>query len=284
MRGDRPSLTAAFVAIARGVGTARDVLDPVARDMLPWPVGPMVHAAGRGRMLRPGLRAASLGLVDHITLRMEAIDQAVRDAVAAGAGQLVLLGAGLDGRAWRMPELGDVAVFEVDHPATQAYKRARVEGRAPLAREVSFVPVDFERERLADALEAAGHDRTVPSVWVWEGVTMYLQRTAVVSTLGQIQSRSAAGSRLALSYAVPELLPVGGDAARRAAETFFRALGEPLVGAMPPKEIASLLAGAAFHIESDTDSSDWAARHRATAPLASLFRAERLAVAVRHGG
>ena len=87
-----------------------------------------------------------------------------------------MLGAGLDARAWRLA-LG-VPFFEVDHPDTQRRKAQR----APTEGAPRYVAVDFATTRVADALEAAGHDATVPTAWVWEGVTMYLPDVAVRDT------------------------------------------------------------------------------------------------------
>ena len=115
--------------------------------------------------------------------RTVAIDDAVR---AATAPQVVILGAGLDGRAWRMPELRDVTVFEVDHPDSQRVKRARVSALEPVARDIRFVPVDFTRDRLDDALAAAGHDATRATTWIWEGVVMYLELSDIDATLSVI--------------------------------------------------------------------------------------------------
>ena len=111
--------------------------------------------------------------------RTVAIDEAVR---AAASPQVVILGAGLDGRAWRMQELRDVTVFEVDHPDSQRVKRARVSALQQVARDVRFVPVDFTRDRLDDALAAAGHDATRPTTWIWEGVVMYLELADIEAT------------------------------------------------------------------------------------------------------
>src|SRR5207244_5763641 len=115
-------------------------------------------------------------MADLMALRTSAIDAAVRDALAAGATQLVILGAGYDGRAWRMSELAGVKVFEVDHPATQGDKRAHLAELPPATGVVTFVAVDFERESLGAALDRAGHDRSSPTCWIWEGVVMYLTR------------------------------------------------------------------------------------------------------------
>jgi methyltransferase (TIGR00027 family) len=98
--------------------------------------------------------------------RTVGIDDAVRERPAP---QLVTLGAGLDGRAWRMAELATVEVFEVDHPASQRDKRDQVGEPQPLAGSVRFVPVDFTHDALAEALASAGHRTTVATTWIWAG-------------------------------------------------------------------------------------------------------------------
>jgi methyltransferase (TIGR00027 family) len=119
----------------------------------------------------------------------------------AGSGtapQVVILGAGLDGRAWRMPELAGRAVFEVDQPASQQDKRDRataLPGTPPV-----FVPVDFGRDRLGAALADAGHRAGEATVWIWEGVVPYLSAAEVAATTGEIATCSAPGSRLIVNY------------------------------------------------------------------------------------
>ncbi len=128
------------------------------------------------------------------------IDDAIREA---GAARLVNLGAGLDGRAWRMPELADTVVFEVDHPASQAAKRDRAAVLETRAREVRFVPVDFTRDDLDARLATAGHDAAVATTWVWEGVVPYLTRAEITATLSILRARSAARSHLVVAYLAP---------------------------------------------------------------------------------
>ncbi|MFW6049644.1 MAG: class I SAM-dependent methyltransferase [Myxococcota bacterium] len=281
MRDDRPSLTAAFVAFARGIGVRGEAPDPVAGGLVPAPFGRLLDAVGRSRGLRPALRGMSLGMIDHITLRTTAIDRALRTALSQGTDQVVVLGAGLDARAWRMPELGDADVYEVDHPASQAYKRERVGHLQPLARAVHFVSCDFERERIGDALAASGHDASRPTFWIWEGVTMYLRRASVVASLGVMDERSAPGSELVVTYVLPEYVPLLGDAVKSVVHGVFQAFGEPLIGGVEPEEMAGLLRGAGFDPVSDTDSVDWARAEGIGTVLPFFFRAERLAVARR---
>jgi len=164
--------------------------------------------------------------------RTVAIDEAVRGAPAP---QLVILGAGLDGRAWRMAELEHTVVFEVDHPDSQRQKRARVVGLNQAAKEVRFVPVDFTHDDLDHALAAAGHDPTRPTVWIWEGVVMYLRLPEIEASLSVIQQRSAPSSRLVVAYHSPALMLL-------LAALVLRRMGEPIRSAFRPERMRALLA------------------------------------------
>src|SRR5262245_30616945 len=131
--GRLPSSTAMIVACARGVAPG---IDDVSHRLVPWPIA---------RTMRAMLRTASFGVVTHLSRRTLLIDAVVREHAAS---QVVVLGAGLDARAHRMPELADVAVFEVDHPSTQRYKRRRAAELPVRARSLTYVEVDFERDDL----------------------------------------------------------------------------------------------------------------------------------------
>jgi methyltransferase (TIGR00027 family) len=274
MREGRASFTARAVSAARGIAG----VDPVAIDLVDGPLGWLLRASGH-RRARAAVNLGTLGLVDHAELRTRAIDAAVREGVARGIGQLVVLGAGLDARAWRMPELAETRVFEVDHPSTQAYKRERIESSAPLARGVTFVAMDFERDELGDVLTRAGHDDAAPTFWLWEGVTPYLNKDAVRATLACIGRRSALGSRVAVTYATPEASPRG-PALVRLARVGFRAIGEPLRGLISPEAMRAELEAVGLYVLADTDPHDWAASFGG--PKGRVFSVdEHLAVAVK---
>ena len=191
-------------------------------------------------------------MADMIALRTAAIDAAVRDAIAAGAKQLVILGAGYDGRAWRMPELAGVKVFEVDHPATQGDKRAKLSELPPPKGIVNFVSMNFETDSLETALQGAGHDRSSPTCWIWEGVVMYLRRDVMRATLASIAARSAPGSTLIVNYHTVHR----GFFAR----LIFRLIGEPQVSAWTPEEMAADLRAAGFLVRDDSGMTDWNSR------------------------
>jgi len=280
MREGLPSGTSFVVSFARGLGVGDEVLDPVARDLLPPWLGRMADAprrlGGAAPFYRNALRLTSLGLIDHAVLRTQAIDTHLAAALRSGVDQVVILGAGLDARAWRLPALESTTVFEVDHPATQQYKRRRIGRRTPRA-EVRYVAVDFERERFSERLERAGFRSAAPSMWIWEGVAMYLPLSAIRDTLEQLTRLSAAGSELAMTYRVPGMLPFGA-LGRAAIPALFQAAGEPLKGTLEPDHLASTVAPE-WKVVYDDDARGWQKLTGSVADPARSFLGERLAIA-----
>lgn len=177
-----------------------------------------------------------------IVARTVAIDTDLRDAPP----QVVILGAGLDGRAWRMHELAMAVVFEVDHPDSQKQKRLRVAPLTPKAREIRFVPLDFRHGNLGEALEAAGHNPRVPTAWVWEGVVMYLSRNEIETTLRTVEARSAPDSRLIVAYHQPALMLL-------LLAVIVRRLGEPIRTVLTPHQMRKLLGHYGFCTRRDRD-------------------------------
>ena len=138
-------------------------------------------------------RACAEGMVPRTVL----IDEAVR---ATSPRQLVIVGAGLDTRPWRLGELGHTRVFSVDHPASQADCRRRVGALEPVGDGLTYVAVDLASEPLGPALAASGHDPAVPTTWLWEGVVPYLARRDVEATLGAMSACASKGSTLVAQY------------------------------------------------------------------------------------
>ncbi|MEU4152653.1 class I SAM-dependent methyltransferase [Streptomyces sp. NPDC026659] len=199
----------------------------------------------RARTVYESVRACA----EVVVPRTVAIDDALRARVA---GRLVILGAGLDTRAWRLTELAETDVWEVDHPASQQDKRARLAEAAPetTARSVRFTPVDFATDDLGAALDAAGHDPALPTVWLWEGVVPYLTRDQVRATLSALAARTAPGSTLVLNYQSPSVKAAAGRLLARLLGSAVMA-GEPWRSLWKPRRMASLLAEYGFHVTSD---------------------------------
>jgi methyltransferase (TIGR00027 family) len=282
MRAGLPSGTSLLVSFARGLGVDDDEVDPLASDLLPPLLARLATAPRRlGRasgLYRNAVRTTTFGLIDHMVLRTRAIDGHLASALRSGIDQLVILGAGLDARAWRLDALKQATVFEVDHPSTQRYKKERIANRKPPT-DIRYVAVDFETERFSDGLERAGFRAGAPSVWIWEGVAMYLPVPAIHDTLEQVTSLAAAGSELAMTYRVQGLFPFGAIG-RTAIPAAFRAAGEPLKSTLEPHELVSAVAPA-WDVVYDEDSRGWQKRTGSRAKPARSFLAERLAIVKR---
>jgi len=214
------------------------------------------------RVAGPGPRASAVA-------RTRLIDDLVTDA-RSWIGQLVILGAGFDARAYRLSGLAEVTVFEVDHPATQQAKR-EVLGRVlagivegdPLAWHVRFVPIDLERDDLARALRAAGYRDDTRSLFVWEGVTNYLTPAAVDQTLGAVHGLAATGSLLVFTYVDRAVL--AGDYSRfpeaRRWVKGVRRRGEPWRFGLAPAEVAAFLAHRGFGLIGDLSTAQAGERY-----------------------
>ena len=284
MRPKRASRTSSLVTLMRalaheGVTEVRDFKDPTAYSMLPLPWKLLARFALR--RLRSGIgrhRYFESGHFDLVPLRTRVFDDAWAAAHDVGARQLVLLGAGLDGRAYRLPNLGNSTLFEVDHPATQALKRQRARELRPLARKHVYVPVNFEKDSLSDALQNAGLERTATSLWIWEGVTPYLTLAAQAATLAAVARCAAAGSRIALTYVEPA---EGADLA--VTTRLVKVLGEPFVGLRSRAEVAELLRTAGFEVVQDSGIPEWRRHYTDRPDRAEGSFYERIAVGERSG-
>lgn len=237
-----PSRTAVMTAAARALhrqGPPPHILD----DALALPL-----AGVEGRALVERLRAdlpgeGWLSFSRWVCVRARLPEDLIEEAMRTGFRQYVILGAGLDSFALRRPDLvGRLRVFEVDHPATKAWKRARLAelGLDP-PENLVFAPVDFERQTLRAGLTAAGFDFAAPAIFSWVGVTLYLTLDAIRATLTTVAA-FAAGSRIALTYNLPPAALRGmGLAVETTLGSIIAELGEPVVSRFEPAEIERLL-------------------------------------------
>ncbi len=209
MRKNQSSLTAAGIAIARGVESERPeekriCYDPYARRFVPgWLYTTLAFFIRSGYAGRRGP-----GVGEFLAAREHYIDDILKVHIKQGLEQLVILGAGFDSRAYRFEGLKVQArVFEVDHPATQKDKLARVEkifGEAP--KHITFVPVDFNVDTLEKCLFDCGYDPRLKTLFIWQGVTMYLSSDAVDDTLKFVTQHSGPGSAIVFDYIYREAL------------------------------------------------------------------------------
>ena len=163
-----------------------------------------------------------------LALRTRVLDAQVRARIDDGVRQIVTLGAGLDTRAARLSSEG-TRFFEVDHPASQADKIARLARLPSYPRDAAIhVPCDFEHDDFIATQSAAGFDASSPAHFVWEGVTYYLPEAAVRATLSRIATGCAARSVVAFDYVRKRFAHGALDAEGTAARSRVAEMGEPI--------------------------------------------------------
>ncbi len=196
-----------------------------------------------------------------IAARSRIAEDALTIAAGHGARQLVVLGAGLDTLAYRTPLAGGLRIFEVDHPATQAWKRQLLTAASiPLPQTLRFVAMDFERETLADALGSAGFDPAQRSFFCWLGVVPYLTEPAVFSTLAYIAGLPA-GAEVVFDYVNPSgSVAAGGRAAHQALAAHVTASGETFQSYFETPRLSTELTALGFGRVDDLGPQQLAAR------------------------
>lgn len=258
MEALQPSRTALGAAMHRA---AHQLLDhpPLFSDPLALPIlGPdaenELHGDWHGRQ-SPGLRA-------FIAVRSRFAEDCLAEAMSRGVSQYVLLGAGLDTFAYRNA-IQTLAIFEVDHPATQAWKQSRLaEAGLTGPHNIRYVPVDFERDTVFDALARSAFTFSDPALFAWRGVTPYLAEETVIATLRSIAGRMPSGSEIVFDYAEP---PAALDEQQRPAFTAMAervaSLGEPFRCFFEPAPLGRALLDAGFARVDDFDTTALNARY-----------------------
>jgi len=190
---------------------------------------------------------AMAGTRTLVATRGRYTEDRLAESAQRGVTQYVILGAGLDSFAYRGGLAGQVRVFEVDHPATQQWKRGRLAAAGiSVPGTVSFVPVDFETGSLLDSLAAAGLNLSEPVLVSWLGVIMYLTRPAISQTLTQLR-RLAPGSELIVNYMLPaHLRDDDASAYARVVMPLASRAGERWLTFLTPGEMTALLTSHGF--------------------------------------
>jgi methyltransferase (TIGR00027 family) len=261
MEQNQPSRTAQGAAMHRAAHQLVD-LPPVFSD----PLALRIVGADAATELREGrdehAMAASTGLRAFIATRSRFTEDCLAEAMKRGVRQYVLLGAGLDTFAYRGPREG-LRVFEVDHPATQGWKRARLSEVGIVApASVTYAPVDFERETIREGLARAGFEFSKPAVFAWLGVTPYLTRDAVMATLSFVASLPK-NSEVVFDYAERP-----GTATTAEQRAHFEALaarvaaaGEPFRSVFETDELVHGVKALGFSFVEDLDAAALNARY-----------------------
>ena len=197
-------------------------------------------------------------------LRTRWTEDALQAAVAEGVRQYVIIGAGMDSFALRRPDFAKgVHVIEVDHPATQSFKRERLRvAEVQVPPTLEFVAVDLSSHDLGTALKRSAYRTDRPAFFSWLCVTMYLTRDANLATLKAIASCSVPGSELAFSYIDQrEFDPTLQSKDNKLVQSNAGALGEAWVSGFDPAELSADLRNVGFALEEDLDGEQISKRY-----------------------
>lgn len=259
MEAATPSRTALRVAMRRAAHQLYDeqplvFVDPIAVPILGREYLPEIERT-QFKLHKP----FSVSLRAFVVARSRYAEDLLAQAVANGLRQYVLLGAGLDTFAYRNP-FPDVHVFEVDHPATQQWKRELLAANGiSVPANLTYVPVDFEHQQFATQLAAAGFDSTAPAFFAWLGVVPYLTQEAFGSTLSLIASLPAS-SGVVMDYGQPRsALPFLEQLAHDSLASRVQLAGEPFQLFFTPPEMAAELTS--FQAIEDLGSNELNARY-----------------------
>ena len=257
MKPNEPSRTALMIARQRAAHQVLDhgsiLYDPFATKILREDEKEFVQFAKQHPL-------ASIGRL-FTAARSRIAEDASSRAVERGMQQIVILGAGLDTFALRNPYgARQVRIYEVDHPATQAWKRQRLaEAEIALPPWLYFVPVDFECDDIEGSLRTAGFQQDSPACFAWLGVVPYLTRDAVDRTLDYIAS--IRHSEVVFDYLEP---PEAFSEELRQLETEraeqLEKIGERSASRYRPNEIATILSSHGFCAVDDIDFHEIASR------------------------
>jgi methyltransferase (TIGR00027 family) len=248
LRAGEPSQTARRAAAYRAIHQTLDggmiFRDPFASRILDDETRAMLHETAADLSLRP-MRL-------FVAARSRFSEDTLAISVATGVRQIVVLGAGLDTFSLRDPHAGEgVRVYEVDYPATQQWKRERLnEAGLTIPASLTFAPIDFERQSLADGLAAAGFQADRPAFFQWLGVVPYLTRDTISATLDFIAR--VPESEVVFDYAEPfENYPPERREYIMATAASVAARGEPWLSLFDPAELSDILRNKGFAIVED---------------------------------
>lgn len=268
MKANRGSQTAEAIAASRAFHLARDAAPKIFED--PYAIrltSPAWRTIVGSRLLSFLIVRLALGRLQPAralgAARGRYADDRFDAAYARGVRQCVLIGAGLDSFALRRRAMADrIRVFEIDHPATQRLKRARVADLGIVQHNVTYVAVNFETDSMRDNLLAAGFEPGSVAFFSWLGVTYYLSKDAVFDTFQDIASCAGKGSEVVFDYIDADgFRDIPSAAGVRACMAFAARRGEPWTQGFERAELESGLARCGFDLEEDVSAAEQEQRY-----------------------
>jgi methyltransferase (TIGR00027 family) len=261
MKKEKSSETAVQMALSRTIESLkteeeRICYDPLAKEFLT----PKYKILIQNKLLRNSIvkiiDQLFIGHHYYVVARTRYIDDFLQECIANEIQQVVIMGAGFDSRAYRFDELKKIPVFEVDHPATMAKKKEKIQKKlGSLPNHVVYIPIDFLKEKISDKLVQCGYSGKLKSLFIWEGTTPYLIPESVDETLAFVSSNSGKDSSIIFDYILKSV--VDGTCDLEGAKNEFEKMNktsEPLTFGIEKEKIESFLVERGFQNIKDVDS------------------------------
>jgi methyltransferase (TIGR00027 family) len=251
--------------------------DAVVKDLVGAPIRVMMQVAGMRNFTIRQTDGVAQGIFGAQICRTRYIDDAVQSALLQGVRQIVILGAGYDTRPYRLAGMEDLRVFEVDLPAVQDDKKVKLQkhfGRLP--EHVTFIPIDFDTQSLAEVFAGTAFDSARPAVFIWEGVTQYITEEAVCRTLAFV-GNCAPGSIIVFTYVLKSIIERRSDIPGMDHMMDFVAKSAPWIFGLEPSGIPDFLQP--FHLTLIADVGDADYQEKYLKPLGRklvVFEGERI--------
>ncbi|MCL4560568.1 MAG: SAM-dependent methyltransferase [Chloroflexi bacterium] len=236
--------------------------DPIAKELVGGTIRVLMQVSGMRNYTLKQTDGILPGIYGVQICRTRYIDDVVETSMSQGIDQVVILGAGLDTRPYRLPGIERVKAFEVDLPSVQETKKKKVEkylGRLP--QQVTYIPLDFDKQTLETAFAGTDFDPSSPAVFVWEGVTQYLSEDSVCQTLAFI-GRSAPKSVLVFTYVLKSIVERRSNipGAEKMLDTVAKN-GAPWIFGLEPSEMQNFLAPFHLALVEDVGNADYQGRY-----------------------
>jgi len=266
MKQHKGSRTAEFMALFRALESQL----PADKRLFNDPFAKYFLSTSHSAILRlgtiPALSGLLMGFIDRQwpgartsgVARTRLIDDSVGNALANGIQQVVILGSGFDSRAYRLPGMAKLPVYEVDHPATSSLKRERIKRVLGTIRDnVHFVKIDFTKEDLENKMALVGYQREMTTIFVWEGVTNYLPAESVNSTLRWC-SQAAFKSQVVFTYVDKKVLTDPGSFyGQKRVIKMLGDVGERWTFGINPVELNAYLRQKGLQLKSDIGAAQY---------------------------
>lgn len=270
MKEGKSSLTAEMITFIRAIESikpAEDRLfyDPLAEELLDFRIKPFFWSKACAGLASFFItRGPGAHMYYSLSARTRYIDDCLEQCLEDSAGQVVILGAGFDARPYRFDRLKDgIKVFEVDFPATQEAKIKRVKkalGYTP--GHINYVPIDFLQDDLRQTLVENGYDPDMKTLFIWEGVTMYLTPEAVDETLGFVAGNSPSGSSIVFTFTqITKRFGIFMRIAMKMTRISFMMNKEPVLFAIKEGALEEFLKSRGFDLQEELPGSALAAKY-----------------------